>query len=94
MIVTNVPGPRQPIYMLTARMSESYPIVPLMANQALNIAIFSYMDGLFLGFLSDWDAVPDLHAFVDAIPAELETLAKAGLAHGHDDVLPQSPDPR
>jgi diacylglycerol O-acyltransferase len=85
MIVTNVPGPRQPIYMLTARMLESYPIVPLMANQALNIAIFSYEDGLFLGFLADWDAVPDLHAFVEAVPAELEALGKAALAHGHVD---------
>jgi WS/DGAT/MGAT family acyltransferase len=77
MIVTNVPGPRQPIYMLTARMLESYPIVPLMANQALNIAIFSYEDGLFLGFLADWDAVPDLHDFVEAVPEELEVLGKA-----------------
>jgi WS/DGAT/MGAT family acyltransferase len=86
MIVTNVPGPRQPIYMLTARMLESYPIVPLMANQALNIAIFSYEDGLFLGFLADWDAVPDLHAFVEAVPAELEALGKAALAQGHPEV--------
>ncbi len=77
MVVTNVPGPREPIYMLTARMLASFPIVPLMANQALNIAIFSYEDGLFLGFLADWDAVPDLHAFVEAVAAESERLAKA-----------------
>ncbi len=83
MIVTNVPGPRTPIYMLTAPLLESYPVVPLMANQALNIAIFSYQDGLFLGFFADWDAVPDLHAFVESIPEELEALSKAADAHGH-----------
>jgi hypothetical protein len=71
--------------MLNARMLESYPVVPLMANQALNVAIFSYEDGLYLGFFADWDAVPDLHAFVLAVPAELEALAKAAPAHGHAD---------
>jgi WS/DGAT/MGAT family acyltransferase len=80
MIVTNVPGPRQPVYMLTARMLESYPIVPLMASQALNIAIFSYEHGLFVGFLADWDALPDLHDFVEAVPMELEALGKAAEA--------------
>jgi diacylglycerol O-acyltransferase len=82
MIVTNVPGPRVPIYMLNARMLESYPVVPLMSNQTLNIAIFSYEDGLFLGFLADWDAVPDLHLFVEGVPVELEALAKLVLDLG------------
>jgi len=86
MIVTNVPGPRVPIYMLSARMLESYPVVPLMANQAMNVAIFSYEGGLYLGFLADWDAVPDLHDFVLAVPAELEALAKAARTHGLADV--------
>jgi len=83
MIVTNVPGPRVPIYMLTAPMLASYPIVPLMSNQALNIAIFSYRDALLLGFLADWDAVPDLHLLVQYVSAELEALARAGVAEGH-----------
>jgi len=77
MIVTNVPGPRTPVYMLAARMLASYPVVPLMAGQALNIAIYSYEDGLFLGFLADWDAVPDLHDFVAGVPAQLEALGNA-----------------
>jgi WS/DGAT/MGAT family acyltransferase len=74
MIVTNVPGPRVPVYMLGARMLASYPLVPLMANEALNIALFSYEGGLFWGFNSDWDAVPDLHDFAESIPADFDAM--------------------
>jgi WS/DGAT/MGAT family acyltransferase len=78
MIVTNVPGPRVPVYMLGARMLASYPLVPLMATEALNVALFSYEGGLYWGFNADWDAIPDLHDFTESIPAELAVLAKAG----------------
>jgi diacylglycerol O-acyltransferase len=77
MIVTNVPGPRVPVYMLGARMLASYPLVPLMANEALNIALFSYEGALYWGFNSDWDAVPDLHDFTESISAGFESLAAA-----------------
>jgi len=76
MIVTNVPGPQVPIYLLGGRMRASYPLVPLMANEALNIALFSCEGGLFWGFNADWDAVPDLHAFVESIPAEFAAIAE------------------
>lgn len=77
MIVTNVPGPRVPVYMLGARMLESHPLVPLMANEALNIALFSYQGTLSWGFNSDWDGLADLHDFVESIPLGFEELAKA-----------------
>jgi len=77
MIVTNVPGPQRPVYMLGARMLESHPMVPLMANEALNVALVSYEDGLYWGFNSDWEALPDLHDFVESIPLGFEALAKA-----------------
>lgn len=77
MIVTNVPGPQVPVFMLGARMLESYPMVPLMANEALNIALFSYQDALYWGFNSDWDALPDLHEFVESIPLGFEALGGA-----------------
>jgi WS/DGAT/MGAT family acyltransferase len=80
MIVTNVPGPRVPVYMLGARMLASYPLVPLMAGEALNIALFSYQGALYWGFNADRDAVPDLHDFSESIPAELEAIAKASAA--------------
>ncbi len=76
-VVTNVPGPQVPLYLLGARMTESYPIVPLMATQCLGIALFSYAGGLYWGFNADWDAVPDLHDFVVAIDASFRELCDA-----------------
>jgi len=76
LVVTNVPGPPIPIYLAGAKMRTSYPLVPLFENQALGIALFSYDDGLHWGFNADWDAVPDLHEFVDAVESEFEKLRK------------------
>ena len=77
MVVTNVPGPQVPVYLLGARMLEIYPLAPLFAGQALAVALFSYDGGLFWGFNADWDAVPDLHDAVTAVEHELELLRKA-----------------
>ncbi|MGH0037056.1 MAG: WS/DGAT/MGAT family O-acyltransferase [Myxococcota bacterium] len=76
LVVTNVPGPGVPVYLDGARMLESYPLVPLFENQALGIALFSYDGRLFWGFNSDRDAMPDVHAFAQAIDHEFEALRK------------------
>jgi WS/DGAT/MGAT family acyltransferase len=79
LVVTNVPGPQFPLYFLGARLLAAYPLVPIF-HQALGIALFSYDGRLFWGLNADWDAVPDLHALVAAIDAELGLLrAAAGL---------------
>ena len=74
MVVTNVPGPPVPVYLLGAEMLASYPLVPLYTNQALGIALFSYNGGLFWGFNADWDAVPDLHELVEFVDGEFAQL--------------------
>jgi hypothetical protein len=75
LVVTNVPGPNFPVYVSGCRMTACYPLVPLFANQALGIALFSYDDRLYWGFNADWDAVPDLHDFVEAVEEELGIMA-------------------
>jgi hypothetical protein len=47
LIVTNVPGPPLPLYLMGARLVAGYPLVPLFENQGLGVAIFSYDDRLF-----------------------------------------------
>jgi WS/DGAT/MGAT family acyltransferase len=74
MVVTNVPGPPMPVYMNGGRMLESYPLVPLFENQALGVALFSYDGGLHWGFNACWDAMPDLHHFVEGIDREFGEL--------------------
>jgi WS/DGAT/MGAT family acyltransferase len=76
-VVTNVPGPQFPVYLLGARMLAAYPLVPLYRNQTLGIALFSYDGGLYWGLNADWDRVPDLHDLAEALALEFEALRKA-----------------
>jgi WS/DGAT/MGAT family acyltransferase len=78
-VVTNIPGPQFPVYLLGARMQEIYPLVPLAGNQALGLALFSYDGKLLWGFNADWDSLPDLHDLVLALQEEFEVLHKAAL---------------
>jgi diacylglycerol O-acyltransferase / wax synthase len=73
MIVTNVPGPQIPLYMLGARLVEAYPLVPLFQHQALGIALFSQEGKLCWGFNADWDLMPDLR---DLVAATREAFAE------------------
>ncbi len=78
LIVTNVPGPQFPIYMQGARLLQTFPLVPLVDNLGLGIALMSYDGHLCWGFNADYDLLPDLSAFVRGISeafADLERLA-------------------
>lgn len=77
MIVTNVPGPQFPLYMLGARLLDMYPVVPLLENTGLGIALFSYDGKLLWGLNADSDLIPDLPAFAKAIQASFNELKKA-----------------
>jgi diacylglycerol O-acyltransferase len=77
LLVTNIPGPREPAFLLGARQLAVYPAVPLFHGQSLAIGLLSYEKGLYWGFNSDWDAVPDLHDLVLAVEAELEEIREA-----------------
>jgi WS/DGAT/MGAT family acyltransferase len=78
LVVTNVPGPQIPLYLLGRELLAIYPVVPLARNQALGIAIMSYNGRLGFGLLGDFDAMPDIEdvaaALRDAI-AELRAAA-------------------
>jgi len=76
-VVTNVPGPQFTTYLLGAPLVESYPLVPLFADQDVGIALLSYDGGLYWGLNADWDLVPDLHALVDDLEASFAELRDA-----------------
>lgn len=77
LVVTNVPGPRETLYLLGAPLLESHPLLPLLGNLSSGIALMSYRDTLSWGFTADWDTVPDLHALVLAIEHSCQRLAEA-----------------
>jgi hypothetical protein len=81
LVVTNVPGPQIPLYLLGARMLEMYPLVPLFSDQGLGIALFSYAGSIFWGFNADRDLVPDLHEFVRSVEESFVELREAAAVH-------------
>jgi len=77
LVVTNVPGPQIPLYLLGARMQTCYPVVNLQPAQGVGVALFSYAGSLFWGFTADWELVPDLHELVRAVQASFAELERA-----------------
>jgi WS/DGAT/MGAT family acyltransferase len=77
LVVTNVPGPQFPLYMLSRQLEAMFPMVPLAENQALGIAIMSYNGQLNFGLNADYDALPDLEALADELRASIEELVAA-----------------
>ncbi|MEI7626086.1 MAG: wax ester/triacylglycerol synthase family O-acyltransferase [Actinomycetota bacterium] len=81
LIVTNVPGPQFPLYVLGRELKDLFPVAFLPENHALAIAIMSYNGQLNFGLLADYDAMPDLDFLADAIvEARQELLVAAELA--------------
>jgi WS/DGAT/MGAT family acyltransferase len=78
-IVSNVPGPQFPLYVLGARLLELYPMPPLFERQGLGTAVMSYDGRLCWCILADRDVVPDLDLLardVDAAFRELRGAAR------------------
>ena len=77
LIVTNVPGPQFPLYLLGREMEEIVPIAFLPDNHALAIAIMSYNGKVDFGLLADYDAMPDLEVIGRYLRDGLEELLAA-----------------
>jgi hypothetical protein len=73
--VTNVPGPQFPLYLLGRRLARLYPLVPIIENAALGIAIVSYNGRIDFGLVSDYDALPDLDDVAKALEGAIGELA-------------------
>jgi diacylglycerol O-acyltransferase / wax synthase len=74
LIVTNVPGPQFPLYVLGREMLQAIPVAFLPENHALAIAIMSYNGQMNFGLLGDFDALPDIDAIGETIAEELAYL--------------------
>jgi diacylglycerol O-acyltransferase len=77
LVVTNIPGPQFPLYVLGRRLRAIHPVVPLAQSQALGIAILSYDGGLSFGLLADYDALPDLSAFAAHVADAVDAFGPA-----------------
>jgi WS/DGAT/MGAT family acyltransferase len=77
LVVTNVPGPQFPLYMMGRQLEGLFPMVPLAPNQALGIAIMSYNGTINFGLVGDYDLMSDLDDLADDLHASLAELADA-----------------
>jgi len=77
--VSNVPGPRTPIYMLGAEMQEAYPVVPLSDQHALSVGIFTYRGGVHFGLYVDPEALPEASRLPAALSESVWALSRATL---------------
>jgi diacylglycerol O-acyltransferase / wax synthase len=75
LVVTNVPGPQFPLYLLGRRMLETFPMVPLAKNQALGVALLSYDGSINFGLVGDFDLLWDLDELARDVRESLEELA-------------------
>jgi hypothetical protein len=76
-VVTNVPGPQFPLYLMGRRMIDPFPMVPLAKNQALGIALLSYDGRINFGLVGDFDLLWDIDDLAEDVEESLEELAAA-----------------
>ncbi len=77
LVISNVPGPREPLYAAGSKLLHYYPVSTIIDGQGLNVTVQSYLDTLDFGLVSCRELVPDLWDMLDAILDDLVTLGKA-----------------
>ncbi|MGI8633691.1 MAG: WS/DGAT/MGAT family O-acyltransferase [Solirubrobacterales bacterium] len=77
LVVTNVPGPQFPVYLLGRELEALFPLVPLAERQALNVGIVSYNGVMSFGLMGDYDAMADLDEFANDLRVSLDELGQA-----------------
>ncbi len=80
LVVTNVPGPQHPLYLLGRKMLASYPCVPLIRLSTLGIALLSYDGAIGVGLVGDADRARDLPTLAAAVPRALDELSEIARA--------------
>jgi diacylglycerol O-acyltransferase / wax synthase len=77
LVISNVPGPRDPLYAAGAKLLHYYPVSTIVDGQGLNVTVQSYLDTLDFGLVACRELVPDLWSMVDAMIDDIAALGKA-----------------
>jgi diacylglycerol O-acyltransferase len=77
LIVTNIPGPQIPLYVLGRELQDVFPVAFLPENHSLAIAIMSYHGGIDFGLLGDYDSMEDIETIASGITESLADLLAA-----------------
>jgi WS/DGAT/MGAT family acyltransferase len=76
-VISNVPGPREPLYAAGAKLLHYYPVSTIVDGQGLNVTVQSYLDTLDFGLVACRQIVPDLWSMVDAMIDDIGALGRA-----------------
>jgi WS/DGAT/MGAT family acyltransferase len=83
LVVSNVPGPTEPVHVGAARLTDLYSVGPILEGIGLNITVWSYLDRLNFSALACPDTLPDLPGLVQHLaPALTELTAATGAPQG------------
>ena len=77
LVVSNIPGPSEPLWMLGCPLEEAYPVVPFADRHSLSIGLTTVCDEAFLGLYADRRALPDADRLAELINAEFDELLVA-----------------
>ncbi|MEZ4288490.1 MAG: wax ester/triacylglycerol synthase family O-acyltransferase [Polyangiales bacterium] len=81
LVISNVPGPRFPLYLAGAKLEAIYPMGPVMEGSGLNLTVMSYLDSVDFGFLVDSELVPDVWELAAASDEAFKELRRAARRH-------------
>jgi len=76
LLVTNIPGPQFPLYVLGRELEGMYPVAFLAGDRALAIAIMSYNGRMNFGLIGDFDAMADIDVVTEGITHALKELVR------------------
>ena len=74
LVVSNIPGPQQPLYILGCELAEVFPIVPLSDQHAVSIAMTTINDRAYFGIHADTQSLPNANLLSTAIDESIEEL--------------------
>ena len=77
LVVTNIPGPQFPLYLMGRRMERIFPMVPLAKNQGLCVGVMSYDGQVNFGLIGDFDGMTDLDDLAKDLEASIADLVEA-----------------
>jgi hypothetical protein len=77
LVVTNVPGPQFPLYLLGRQLQDVFPMVPLAENQSVCFGIMSYNGRVNFGITADFDAMPEVEALAEDARMAIDELSAA-----------------
>lgn len=81
LVISNVPGPRFPLYLEGAKLEAIYPLGPVMEGAGLNLTLMSYLDAIDFSYLVDAELVPDVWDMARMTTGALDELLEAARAH-------------